>query len=63
LNHKVVVRLNHLRFLQDVRGDLSKVMQRALEVDYRKTDYTQILPNAFFEIDDVLMATRILWWF
>jgi hypothetical protein len=43
--------------------DLSKVVQLALEVDYRKTDYTLFQPNAFRDSDAVLIATRFLWRF
>ena len=43
--------------------DLSKSVQLGLEIDYRKTDYTQFLPNAFLDSDAVIVATRFLWKF
>lgn len=43
--------------------DLSRAVQLGLEVDYRKTDYTQFAPNAFLESDAVVVATRFLWRF
>lgn len=43
--------------------DWSKAVQLGLEVDYRKTDYTQFLPNAFLDSDAVIVATRFLWRF
>ncbi len=33
------------------------------EVDFRKTDYTQFQPNAFFDSDAVIIASRFLWRF
>ena len=43
--------------------DLSQAVQLGLQVDYRKTDYTQFLPNAFLDSDAVVVASRFLWRF
>lgn len=56
------IRRNQTYFANFV-WDLSKVVQLGLEVDYRKTDYTQFLPNAFLDSDAVIVATRFLWRF
>lgn len=37
--------------------------QLGLEVDYRKTDYTEFQPNVFLDSDAVTIATRFLWRF
>ena len=54
------IRRNQTYFANFV-WDLSKVVQLGLEIDYRKTDYTQFLPNAFLDSDAVIVATRFLW--
>jgi hypothetical protein len=56
------IRRNQTYFANFV-WDLSKAVQLGLEVDYRKTDYTQFLPNAFLDSDAVVVATRFLWRF
>lgn len=43
--------------------DLSKAVQLGLQVDYRKTDYTQFQPNAFLDADGVIIGSRFLWRF
>jgi hypothetical protein len=43
--------------------DLSKVVQLGLQVDYRKTDFTQFQPNALPDSDAVIIASRFLWRF
>ena len=56
------IRRNQSYFVNLV-WDLSKTVQLGLEVDYRKTDYTQFLPNAFLDSDAVIVACRFLWRF
>ena len=53
------IRRNQTCFVNFV-WDLSKAIQLGLEVDYRKTDYTQFLPNAFLDSDAVIVASRFL---
>ena len=43
--------------------DLSKVVQLGLQVDYRMTDYTWFLPNAFRDSDALIVATQFRWRF
>lgn len=43
--------------------DLSKVVQLGLQIDYRKTDYTEFEPDAFLDSDAVIIASRFLWRF
>lgn len=56
------IRRNQTYFVNFV-WDLSKAVQLGLEVDYRKTDYTQFQPNAFLDSDAVIVASRFLWRF
>jgi hypothetical protein len=56
------IRRNQTYFFNCV-WDLSKTVQLGLEVDYRKTDYTQFQANAFLDSDAVIVATRFLWKF
>jgi hypothetical protein len=42
---------------------LSKAVQLGLQVDYRKTDYTQFQPNALLDADGVIIGSRFLWRF
>lgn len=56
------IRRNQTYFCNFV-WDLSKAVQLSLEVDYRKTDYTQFQPNAFLDSDAVIVASRFLWRF
>ena len=43
--------------------DLSKVVQLGLQVDYRMTDYTRFLPNAFRDSEALIVATQFRWKF
>lgn len=43
--------------------DWSKSIQIGFEVDYRKTDYTQFLPNAFLDASSVVFGTKFTWRF
>jgi hypothetical protein len=43
--------------------DLSKAAQLSLELDYRRTDYTQFQPDALLDADALIVATRFLWRF
>lgn len=56
------IRRNQTYFVNFV-WDVSKAVQLGLEVDYRKTDYTQFQPNAFLDSDAVVIASRFLWRF
>jgi hypothetical protein len=56
------IRRNQTYFCNFV-WDVSKAVQLGLEIDYRKTDYTQFLPNAFLDSDAVIVASRFLWRF
>jgi hypothetical protein len=56
------IRRNQTYFVNFV-WDLSRAVQLGLEVDYRETDYTQFLPNAFLDSDAVIIASRLLWRF
>lgn len=56
------IRRNQTYFVNFV-WDLSRAVQLGLEVDYRKTDYTQFAPNAFLDSDAAVVATRFLWRF
>jgi hypothetical protein len=56
------IRRNETFFVNCV-WDLSKAAQLSLELDYRKTDYTQFQPNALLDSDALVVATRFLWRF
>ncbi len=56
------IRRNQTYFANFV-WDLSKAVQLGLEVDYRKTDYTEFQPNVFLDSDAAIVATRFLWRF
>jgi hypothetical protein len=56
------IRRNQTYFVNFV-WDVSRAVQLGLEVDYRKTDYTQFQPNAFLDSDAVVVASRFLWRF
>ena len=56
------IRRNQTYFMNWV-WDLSKAVQLGLEVDYRKTNYTEFAPNAFLDSDAGLLSTRFLWKF
>lgn len=56
------IRRNQTYFMNWV-WDLSKTVQLGLQVDYRKTDYTQFQPNALLDSDAVIIASRFLWRF
>ncbi|MAT72376.1 MAG: hypothetical protein CMJ58_22970 [Planctomycetaceae bacterium] len=56
------IRRNQTYFVNWV-WDLSKAVQLGLEVDYRKTNYTEFQPNVFLDNDAVTIATRFLWRF
>lgn len=56
------IRRNKTFFVNSV-WDLSKAMQFSLELDYRKTDYTQFQPDALLDSDAMIVATRFLWRF
>ena len=43
--------------------DLNRSVQPGLQVDYRKTDFTQFQPNALLDSDAVIIASRFLWRF
>ena len=58
----VQIRRNQTAFTNFV-WDLSKSVQLGLQVDYRKTNYTQFQPNALLDSDAVVIATRFLWRF
>lgn len=48
-------------FFSTLIWDCSKSVQISLEVDFRRTDYTQFQPNAFLDADSVVIGTRFLW--
>ncbi len=58
----IQIRRNETYFMNWV-WDVSKAVQLGFEVDYRQTDYTQFVPNAFLDSDAVIVATRLLWKF
>ncbi len=43
--------------------DINKSLQLSFELDYRKTSYTQFLPNAFLNADAVVFGSKLQWRF
>ena len=43
--------------------DWSEAVQIGLEIDYRRTDYTEFTPGVFLDADSLVLGTRFLWRF